>query len=130
MRCAPLRRLFHFIPIFYTFKASVTIFCNFGPKYRFYLSLFTTIQILIFNNSVSLGCDPLASFHNFIPEDPEQRPVDRKILSLGQGQVPMFYLFVYIFYSSIELFMWIKRNFPRISHLHFKILSQKLISKH
>ena len=43
----------------------------------------TTPLILI----LSPGCDPLASFHNFIPEDPEQRPVDRKILSLGQGQV-------------------------------------------
>ena len=58
-----------------------------------FICLFSQQSKYLFNNSVSLGCDPLASFHNFIPEDPEQRPVDRKILSLGQGQVPMFYLF-------------------------------------
>ena len=53
----------------------------------------TTPLILI----LSPGCDPLASFHNFIPEDPEQRPVDRKILSLGQGQVHMFFcLFTFL----------------------------------
>ena len=115
--------LFRFIRI------SFTIFSNLAKNSGF-ICLFSQQSKYLFNNSVSLGCDPLASFHNFIPEDPEQRPVDRKILSLGQGQVPMFYLFVYIFYSSIELFMWIKRNFPRISHLHFEILSQKLISKH
>ena len=76
-----------------------------------FICLFSQQSKYLLNNSVSLGCDPLASFHNFIPEDPEQRPVDRKILSLGQGQVPMFYLFVYVFYSSIEMFYVDKEEF-------------------
>ena len=43
----------------------------------------TTPLILV----LSPGCDPLASLHNFTPENSDQRPSDVKILSLGQGQV-------------------------------------------
>ena len=43
----------------------------------------TTPLILV----LSPGCDPLASLHNFTPENADQRPTEVRILSLGQGQV-------------------------------------------